>query len=108
MILGAGTHSFLLSVSEKGEDSVYVYADYVKAVGLVTDFIPHDEIDADIAYTYITPGRTIDPATGQSFVLMNEDGLLCVVRLRSVTCERNDKVYEKPRIVFDYKILLEK
>lgn len=108
MILGAGCHSFSLSVSEKGEDSVYVYADYVKAVGLVTDFIPYDEIDADIAYTYITPGRTIDPATGQSFVLMNEDGLLCVVRLRSVTCERNDKVYEKPRIVFDYKILLEK
>lgn len=108
IVLGAGSHSFSLSVSECGVDSVYVYADYVKAVGLVADGMPYDEMDADSAYGYITPGRTISPRTGQCFVLMNSDGILCSVALLSVTCEHyNNGVYEKPKIVFDYKILLE-
>lgn len=105
--LGGGSYSFSLSVSECNEDSVYVYADYVKAVGLVADGIPYDKLDANGAYSYITPGRTITPRTGQSFVLMNDEGVLCSVALRSVTCERNSEVYVKPKIIFDYKILLE-
>lgn len=105
--LGAGSYSFSLCISEHGGDSVYVYADYVKAVGLVTDSISYDELDADRAYGYITSGRTITPKTGQSFVLMNNDGILCSIKLRGVACERNGGVYEKPWITFDYKILLE-
>lgn len=105
--LGAGSYSFSLTVSECSENSVYVYADYVKAVGLVTDGKSYDEMDADCAYGYITPGRTITPRIGQSFVLMNEEGILCSVALRSVIRERNSEIYEKPKIIFDYKILLE-
>lgn len=107
MVLGSGIHSFSLSVSECGEDSVYVYDDYVRAVGLVGGDTPYDEMDADSAYDYITPGRKIIPRVGQTFVLMNDDGMLCSVVLRSVTREKNDGIYEKPRIVFDYKMLLE-
>lgn len=107
IVLGAGRYSFSLSVSECDENSVYVYADYVKAVGLITDGTPYDEMDADSAYEYITPGRTITPKINQTFVLMNDDGILCSAVLRSVIREKNGVVYEKPRITFDYKVLLE-
>ena len=108
IVLGAGVHSFSLSVSKCSGDSIYVYADDVKAVGLVTDGIPYDKVDADSAFAYITPGRTITPRVGQSFILMNGDGVLCSVALRDVTYGRNDGVYEKPKIIFDYKILIER
>ncbi|MBM6988294.1 MAG: toll/interleukin-1 receptor domain-containing protein [Olsenella umbonata] len=124
IVLGAGVHSFSLSVSKCNEDSIYVYADDVKtagsddvkaagsddvkAVGLVTDGISYDKVDADSAFAYITPGRTITPRVGQSFILMNDDGVLCSVALRDVTYGRNDGVYEKPKIIFDYKILIER
>lgn len=107
IVLGGGSHSFSLSVSGCGGDSVHVYADYVKAVGLVTDDASYDELDAGRAYEYITPGRTITPRTGQSFVLMNDGGILCSIKLCNVTCERNEGTYEKPSITFDYKVLLE-
>lgn len=107
LVLGSMDHTFSLSVSECSEDSIYVYADHVKAVGLVADGTPYNEMDADSAYEYITPGRTITPRVGQAFVLMNDDGILCSAALRSVTRERNDETYEKPGIVFDYKVLLE-
>ena len=84
-----------------------MYSDPVKAVGLVSDGASYDELDADHAYEYITVGRTITPKTGQSVVLMNDDGILCFIKLRSVMRERNDVVYVKPRIIFDYKILLD-
>ena len=107
MILGAHPYSFSLSVSQCGRDSVYVYNDYVKAVGLVTDDAPYDGLDAKTAYGYITPGRTITPRIGQTVVLMNDDGCMCAVRLLDVVCERNDGVCQKPEIVFDYRILVE-
>ena len=107
MTLGANPYSFSLSVSQCGPDSVYVYSDYVKAVGLVTDDAPYDGLDAEAAYEYITPGRTITLKIGQIAVLMNDSGCMCIVRLLDVTCERNDDVYQKPKIVFDYKILIE-
>ena len=107
MTLGSAGYSFSLSVSECGEDSVYVYSDYVKAVGLVADGAPYDGLDAKAAYQYITPGRTVTPKVGQTVVLMNDGGCLCAVRLASVTRERNDGDYRKPEIVFDYRILVE-
>lgn len=107
IVLGAGQYSFSLTVSACGEGAVYVYADYTKAVGLVSNAVSFDEIDSDGAYRFITKGRTITPRTGQCFVLMNDDGCLCILRLCSVTTERNGTVYGKPGIVFDYRILIE-
>lgn len=107
MTLGAGTYSFALSVSQCGNDSVYVYADCGKAVGLVADDASYDDLDARHAYEHVAPGRTIKPKIGQGFVLMNNEGCLCVVRLCDVVREQNDGTYVKPKIVFDYRILIE-
>lgn len=107
MTLGSGDYSFSLSVSTRSEDSVYVHSDRVKAVGLVVSGLAYDALDAKTAYRFITPGRTVPLKTGQTVVLMNDDGCLCAVRLTDVTSERNDGAYRKPGIVFDYRILVE-
>lgn len=107
MTLGSSSYSFSLSVSERGEDSIYVYNDYIRAVGLVTDAVPYEGPHAETACRYITPGRTVTPRMGQTVVLMNDEGCLCFVKLTGVKRERNDDAYQKPEIVFDYRILAE-
>lgn len=107
MTLGSSSYSFSLFVSERDEDSVYVYNDYVGAVGLVTDAVPYESLDARAACGYLVPGRTIVLKTGQIAVLMNDGGCLCIVRLMGVKREQGDGVYQKPEITFDYRILIE-
>lgn len=107
MVLGSNCYTFSLTVSQCGADSVYVYSDYVKAIGLVADGVSYDNLDAKAAYGYVAPGRTIKLSAGQSAILMNDGGCLCAVRLMNAIPERNDGIYERPKIIFDYRILIE-
>jgi hypothetical protein len=104
--LGYGSYKFLLSVSSRGPDDVYVYDDHIKAVGLISDSAP-DKLDANGAYSYITSGRDVRPCVGQRVVLLNQDGCVCVVRIAKIEQEVNGDTFVPARIFFDYEIFTE-
>lgn len=99
--LGHAEYAFQLSVSGGDSSMVYVYADHVKAVGLVDPSASSpDELAAAIQ-----PGRVVRPRRGDSVVLMNENGLLCRVDIVRIQEELNTRRYVAPYIDFRYLIL---
>lgn len=98
--LGFGSYLFKLYVSSGGHDLVYVYNDFVKAVGLVDEEV--GSVD-DLA-AHIQPGRVVRPRTGDSVVLMNESGALCRVDILEIQHEINGRPYVAPYIKFRYEI----
>ncbi|MHA3723008.1 toll/interleukin-1 receptor domain-containing protein [Leucobacter sp. HY1910] len=99
--VGAGEYQFSVSVSGCGADSIYVYSDPLRAVGLITD----EQFQKSEVEAYLRPGRTVTPRVGQSVVLMNRHGNLCVVRIDAVQAEINDSAYVAPSVSFSYEIL---
>ncbi|WP_126268722.1 hypothetical protein [Corynebacterium alimapuense] len=65
---GFGDSEFGFNVSGCGSDSVYVYKDGIKAVGVIRS---GQTEDTGLAH-HLTPGRTVNPRVGQSVVLMNK------------------------------------
>jgi hypothetical protein len=87
-------------------NSVYVYSDPIKAVGI----IPSDksvDMSAKAAYSYVLPNRTVTPAVGQSVVLLNQHGCLCLVTIKHVENESSEPKYTPASITFDYRIIVE-
>lgn len=107
IMLGSEPYDFVFEVSSCSENSIYIYADHVKAVGLIPIETEVAELTAREAFGFIGPGRSITPQVNQSAVLMNAKGCLCIVTIRNVTTESSVGSYVKPCIVFDYRILLE-
>ena len=67
-------------MSDRGSDSIYVYKDPIKAVGVVRG--------ADTSITalesYLSPGRTVVAKVGDTIALMNDDGRLALVEITGV------------------------
>lgn len=100
--LGQGEYAFVLEVSGSST-LIYVYSDPIKAIGLVTEPLTDD---LELA-SFITPGRIVRPTVGQSVVLMNDTGNLCLVTIEEIQDEVNGAQYVPPHIVFSYRIAME-
>lgn len=98
--LGHGKYAFVLQVGSGSSDMVYVYADQVKAVGLVDPSVSSPD---DLA-AHIQPGRVVRPRRGDSVILMNDHGVLCRVDIVHVQDEINGSPHVAPYIDFRYEI----
>ncbi|MCC6496947.1 MAG: toll/interleukin-1 receptor domain-containing protein [Propionibacteriaceae bacterium] len=101
--LGVGVYGFKFNVSGRGPDSVYVYKDYIHAVGLNrTGASAVDELAAQL-----TPGRYVEAAVGQQVILQNDHGAVCVLDVLDVQAEQTEPTYLPESIRFRYRILLD-
>lgn len=102
--VGHGEYEFKINFSGRGHDSVYVYIDSgLKAVGLITT----QGYDPLTVESFLKPGRTAEPVVGQSVVLMNTQGALCIITIDEVQREVNTAEYVPEHVKFSYKILTE-
>lgn len=102
--VGHGEYEFKINFSDRGSNSVYVYTDSgLKALGLITS-PNYDPLTVD---SFLTPGRTAEPVVGQSVVLMNSHGALCIITIDEVQNEVNTVKYIPGHVTFTYKILTE-
>lgn len=100
--LGHGEYEFRVNFSDRGGAGVYVYTDSgLKALGL----LPASIIDMRAIDTFLRPGRFAEPDVGQSVVMMNELGALCIMKIEAVQIEVNDPVYVSSAVTFSYEIL---
>jgi hypothetical protein len=101
--VGYGEYEFKINFSGRGSDSVYVYTDSgLKAVGLITT-PTYDPLTVE---SFLTPARTAEPIVGQSVVLMNSHGTLCVITINEVQREVNTIKYIPEHVTFTYEILI--
>lgn len=100
--IGHGEYEFKLNFSNHGPNSVYVYIDSgLKAIGLMTVPI-YDPLTVE---SFLTPARTAQPKVGQSVVLMNLHGTLCVITIDEVQDEVNASEYIPAHVTFSYEVL---
>ncbi|MBQ4775624.1 toll/interleukin-1 receptor domain-containing protein [Pectobacterium versatile] len=100
--VGHGEFEFKINFSERSHDSVYVYVDSgLKALGLIVS----PNFDRSNVASFITPGRVVEPVMGQSVVLLNSHGVLCVITIDEVQREINAKEYVPAHVTFTYEIL---
>lgn len=100
--IGHGEYEFKVNFSGRGSNSIYVYLDSgLKAIGLITV----DKYDPLTLDSFLTPGRTVEPTVGQSVVLMNQNGALCVIDIEDVQDEINSTDYIPPQVIFSYTVL---
>lgn len=99
---GLGASEFALDVSGCSYNSVYVYKDPIKAVGLIRG---DDVSDADLT-SHLTPGRYVTPWVGQSVVLMNAHGRVAVVDILDVQREdTSSSQYVPPFVDFRWRVV---
>lgn len=100
--VGHGEYSFKISFSGHGDDSVFVYSDGgLKAVGLITA----SNYDPLTVGNFLRPGRAVTPRVGQSVVIMNSFGALCVIKIEVVQREVNSSTPLPGKVTFVYEIL---
>lgn len=100
--VGHGDYEFKINFSGRGRDSVYVYIDSgLKAVGLITA----PNYDPLTVESFLRPARTAEPVVGQSVVLLNSHGALCVITIDEVQPEVNAAEYIPEHVTFTYEIL---
>ncbi len=100
--IGYGEYEFKIHFSSRSGNSVYVYKDSgLKAVGLITS-PNYDPLTVD---SYLRHGRTAEPVVGQSVVLMNAHGALCIITIDEVQSEVNEVAYVSAHVTFAYKVL---
>jgi hypothetical protein len=105
--LGYGIYEFKFMITSCDKDRIYVYNDYIKAVGTFPDNLQLENIEPDNAFSYIRQGRTIELKIGQNAVLLNEYGCICLVRLTNIKEEKNDIKFVPASVSFDYRICTE-
>ncbi|WP_169456803.1 toll/interleukin-1 receptor domain-containing protein [Corynebacterium terpenotabidum] len=97
---GFGEQEFTLHVSECGDDSIYLYKDPIEAVGVLRpEAAPEDDLAA-----HLSSGRTVEPRTGETAVLMNKYGALCLVEFLSVR-RSSSSPYVAPSIDFQWQVV---
>jgi hypothetical protein len=88
-------------VSGCGSNSIYVYRDPIKAVGVV-----RDERIPDVALeSQLTRGRFVVARTGQRVVLMNQHGVLSLVEILAVRQEINGESYVAPYVDIRWRVV---
>ncbi len=101
--VGHGNYEFKIKFGSRGRDSVYVYIDSgLKAVGLIT--VPIYNLHT--VESFLTSGRSVEPIVGQSAVLMNTYGELCVITIDEVQEEVNATKYIPAHVTFTYEVLI--
>lgn len=102
--VGHGEYEFKINFSSRGSNSVYVYIDSgLKAIGLITA-TSYGPLTVE---SFLTPARTAEPLIGQSVVLMNQHGVLCIVTIDEVQDEINSAEYIPAHVTFVYEVLTE-
>lgn len=101
--VGHGEFEFKINFSGRSDNSVYVYTDSgLKAVGLIT----RDDYELASVESFLTPARTAQPIVGQSVVLMNSQGVLCIITIIEVQREIiKGERYVPEHVVFEYQVL---
>jgi len=99
--VGYGEYEFKIQFSSRSQNSVYVLKDHINAVGLITT----PTYDPATVENFLRPGRSAEPNVGQSVVLMNSHGTLCIITIVEVQREVNDIDYIHPHVLFSYGIL---
>ena len=98
---GYGNSEFAFNVSECGVDSIYIYKNPIKAVGVVRG--------ADTSITalerYLSSGRSVVAKVGDTVVLMNEDGRLALVEITGVQREETGTPYVAPYVEFTWRVV---
>lgn len=97
---GFGEQEFTLHVSERGGDSIYLYKDPIQAVGVLR---PESVPEADLA-AHLSSGRTVEPRTGETAVLMNKYGALCRVEILAVR-RSSSMPYVAPSVDFQWQVV---
>jgi hypothetical protein len=105
--IGAGLYEFCFTVSSRSYDSIYVYMDYIKAVGNLPENISIYAVSSNEAMQYIQPGRTISLSKGRGAVLLSKSGCICLIHLVDVQPEVNTSAYMPASVIFDYYIITE-
>jgi len=101
--IGHDEYEFKVNFSSGGPDLVYVYRDSgLKALGLVTG----GTYDRAAVETFLRPGRIATPVTGQSVVLLNQAGALCILTIDEVQEEVNDSPYIPAHVTFSWEVLV--
>lgn len=101
--VGNGIYQFKIKFSSCTYNSVYVYTDgELKAVGLITN----PDYDLRNVDSFLTPGRNVTPVVGQQVVLLNKEGILCIIRIDEVQQEVNAREYIPNHVIFTYEILI--
>lgn len=101
--IGHGEYAFRLSFSSRTIDSVYMYRESeLEAIGIVTN--PNFEYST--VEKYLRQADHVEPVVGQSVVLMNLAGALCVIRIVGLEISRDSPVYSPATMTLTYKILI--
>lgn len=101
--IGHDEYEFKVNFSSGGPDLVYVYRDSgLKALGLITS----EAYERATADSFLRPGRIARPITGQSVVLLNQAGALCILTIDEVQEEVNDSVYVPAHVTFSWEVLV--
>lgn len=101
--IGHGEYGFRLSFSDRRIDGVYMYREReLEAIGIITN----PNFDHSTVETYLRQADHVEPVVGQSVVLMNLAGALCVIRIVGLEVERDSPVYSPASITLTYKILI--
>lgn len=99
---GHGESEFALMVSGCGADSVYVYRDPIKVVGVMRA----PEIADAALESQLSPGRDVVARAGQSVVLMNEHGRLSIVEILAVQQEVNGDSCIAPYVDIRWRVVM--
>jgi len=101
--VGYGDYAFRLKFSGCDINRVHVYADGIKALGLITD----PNYDPIAVESFLTQERTVSPAVGEKVVLLNAHGIMCVIAIDQVQREVKKSVYIHEHVTFTYEILVD-
>ncbi|KXO98819.1 hypothetical protein AXK58_24425 [Tsukamurella tyrosinosolvens] len=80
---GLGDSEFAFEATSHGPDSIFVYKDQIKAVGILRA----DGVDDHDLAGQLVPGRNVIAREGNTVVLMNEHGRLATVEIIKVQHE---------------------
>lgn len=98
---GFTEQEFTFQVSGCGSDSVYVYSDPLRAVGVVRpELAPAGELEA-----HLSKGRSVKVHEGQTVMLMNNQGALARVKIDNVQRGSTDLPYVAPYVDFRWEVL---
>ncbi|MCO8161094.1 toll/interleukin-1 receptor domain-containing protein [Pseudomonas sp. 21LCFQ010] len=102
--IGQGKFKFKIRFSGHSPNSIHVYKDSpIEDMGLIVAE-SYDPLTVD---AFMTPGDVVVPLIGQSVVLLNEYGIMCVITIEEIQRVVNDRNFVPEHVVFTYEILVE-
>ena len=99
--VGIQEYEFKIMFNGCSYNKVYVLKDHLHSVGLITT----PAYDRENLATFLTQGRSVAPTIRQSVVLMNKNGILCLVTILEVQQEINSSEFIPGHVTFTYDII---